>query len=67
MIGHGVGADGQVRAWFGLVQIAARGAGASALRRDRAVHRAEAFLLIAVEIVGARVARLHARLYHRFK
>ena len=67
MIGHGVGADGQVRALFSLVQIAARGAGASALRRDRAVHRAEAFLLIAVEIVGARVARLHARLHHRLK
>ena len=62
-----MGADGQIRARFGLVQIAARGAGASALRRDRAVHRAKAFLLIAVKVVGARVARLHARLYHRFK
>ena len=66
-IGHGVGADGQVRTRFRLIQIAARGAGASALRRDRAVHRAEALLLIAVEIVGARIARLHARLHHRLK
>ncbi len=66
-IGHGMGADGQVRALLRLVQIAARGAGASALWRNRSVHRAEAFLLIAVKIVRARVARLYARFHHCLK
>jgi hypothetical protein len=65
-IGQRVGADGQVgRAR--LVEIAARGAGAAALRRHGAVHRAKAFLLVAVEIVGARVAGLHAGFNHRLE
>ena len=67
VIGHGVSTNGQVRARFGLIEIATRGAGATALRRDGAIHRTKTFLLIAVEIVRARVARLHARFNHRFK
>jgi hypothetical protein len=67
MIGQRMGADGQVRARARLVQIAARGAGAAALRRHGAVHRAKPFLLIAVEIVGARIARLHAGFHHRLE
>ena len=59
--------NGQVRARFGLIEITARGTGATALRRDGAIHRAKTFLLIAVEIVRARVACLHARFNHRFK
>ncbi|CCK06833.1 protein of unknown function DUF140 [Cronobacter sakazakii 696] len=64
-VGCGMGDDFQVRALFRGIQIAARGAGAAALRRDEAIHRAEAFLLIAVQIVGTRITRLHACFYHR--
>ena len=67
MIGHGVSTNGQVRARFGLIEITARGTGATTLRRDGAIHRAKTFLLIAVEIVRARVACLHARFNHRLK
>ena len=67
MIGHSVSTNGQVRTRFGLIEIATRGAGATALRRDGAIHRTKTFLLITVEIVRARVARLHARFNHRFK
>ena len=49
---------------FSLVEVAARGAGAAALRRDGAVHRAEAFLLIAVQIIRARIAGLHTCIDH---
>ncbi|CCJ88366.1 protein of unknown function DUF140 [Cronobacter turicensis 564] len=64
-VSGGMGDDFQVRALLRGIQIAARGAGAAAFRRDEAIHRAEAFLLIAIQIVGARIARLHARLNHR--
>lgn len=64
MIGHGVGADSQIRATARLIEVTARGAGATPLRRHGTVHWAETFLLIAVEIVGARIARLYASLYH---
>ena len=63
-IGQCVGHDGQVRSATGHVQIAARGAGAPAVGGDRAVHRAEAFLAIAVEVVGFRITGLHAGLDH---
>ncbi len=49
------------------VEIAAGGAGATALRRHGAVHRAKAFLLVAVEIVGTRIARLHPGFNHRLE
>jgi hypothetical protein len=49
---------------FGDVQVAARGAGATAVRRHGAVHRAEAFLLVAVQVFGARVTGLHAGFDH---
>ncbi len=62
-----MGADGQVRATARLVEIAAGGAGATALRRHGAVHRAKAFLLVAVEIVGTRIARLHPGFNHRLE
>ncbi|CCK14201.1 protein of unknown function DUF140 [Cronobacter universalis NCTC 9529] len=64
-VGCSMGDDFQVRALLRGIEIAARGAGAAALRRDEAIHRAKAFLLIAVQIVGARIARLHACLNHR--
>ena len=64
-VGQRVGDDGQVRARLGQVQVAAGGAGTTTLRGHRAVHRAEAFLLVAVEVVGARVAGLHAGFDHR--
>ncbi|VBE08277.1 Uncharacterised protein [Burkholderia pseudomallei] len=66
-IGKRVRDDFEIRPRARLVEIAARGRGAAAARRDRAVHRAEAFLLIAVEIVGARIAGLHAGLDHRLE
>lgn len=62
-----MGADGQVRAPSRLVEIAAGGTGATALRRHGAVHRAKAFLLVAVEIVGTRIARLHPGFNHRLE
>ena len=63
-LGEGVGADGQVRPLASLVQVAARGAGAPAVGRHGAVHRPEAFLAVAVEVVGARVAGLLAGFDH---
>ncbi len=63
-IGECVGDDGQGRTLLGDVQVTARGAGATAFRRNRAVHRAEAFLLVTVEVVGARVTGLHAGFDH---
>lgn len=60
----GVGDDVQAIARTRHVQIAARGACATPLRRHRAVHRPEAFLLVAIEIVGARVTGLHAGVDH---
>jgi hypothetical protein len=63
-LGQGVGDDGQVRPTLGLVQIAACGAGAPALRGHGAIHRAEAFLLETVEVVGARVAGLYPGFDH---
>jgi hypothetical protein len=65
MIGQRMGANGQVGTRARLVEIAARGAGAAALRRHGAIHRAKPFLLVAVEIVGARIAGLHAGFNHR--
>ncbi len=59
-----MGVDGQVRPLPGLVQIAARRAGAPALGRHGTVHRAEAFLLVAVEVVGTRIAGLHTGFDH---
>ena len=47
-----------------LAYMAARGTGTPALRRHRTIHRAEAFLLIAVEVVGTRVAGLHTGFDH---
>ena len=63
-VAQGVGDDGQVRALLGLVQVAAGGAGATAFLGHRTVHRAEAFLLVAVEVFGARVTGLHAGFDH---
>ncbi len=63
-VAGGMGDDGQVRPLAGLVQIATCGAGATTLRGHGPVHRAEAFLLVAVEVGGARVAGLHAGLDH---
>ncbi|MNS75696.1 hypothetical protein D3C72_1092230 [compost metagenome] len=63
-VGQRVGDDGQVRARLGQVQVATGGAGTTALRRDRTVHWAEAFLLVAVEVVGARITGLHTGLDH---
>ncbi|MCY1359422.1 hypothetical protein D9M69_459920 [compost metagenome] len=63
-VGQRVGDDGQVRPLAGLVQVAARSACTAPLRGDGAIHRTEAFLLVAVEILGAREAGLHARLDH---
>ena len=63
-VGDGMGVDGQVRPLLGLVQITTRRAGTPALGRHGAIHRAEAFLLVAVEVIGTREARLHARFDH---
>ena len=67
MIGQRMGADGQVGATARLVEIAAGGAGATALRRHGAVHRTKAFLLVTVKIVGARITRLHPGFNHRLE
>ncbi len=64
-VGGGVHHDLQPLAVLGHVQVTARSTGAAPARGHRAVHRAEAFLLVAVEVVGARVARLHPGLDHR--
>ena len=66
-IGERAGDDGERFTRFGGIKIAAGGGGAAAFGGDEAVHRAEAFLLIAVEIVGARIAGIHAGLNHGFK
>jgi len=66
-IGGGMGDDGQVGALLRGIKIAARGARATPFRRHKAIHRAKALLLIAVEILSARIARLHARFDHRGK
>ena len=66
-IGHRMRDDGQIRPRLRAIQIAARRARAPAVRGHGAIHRAEAFLLIAVQIVGTRKARLHAGLDHRGK
>ncbi len=66
-VAQGVGDDGQVGPAAGLVQVAAPGGGATALRGDGPVHGAEAFLLVAVEVIGSRVAGLHAGLDHRME
>lgn len=64
-----------LRAWVTMVrlgrrgpgQVAAPGGGATALRGDGPVHGAEAFLLVTVEVIGSRVAGLHAGLDHRME
>ena len=66
-IGERAGDDGERFTRFGGIKIAAGGGGAAAFGGDEAVHRAEAFLLIAVEIVGARIAGIHAGLNHGFE
>ena len=63
-IDHRARLDGERVALAGHVQVAARGGRAPALAGDEAVHGAEAFLLVAVEVIGARVAGLHAGLDH---
>lgn len=64
MVGQRMGDDLQVRPGTRLIQITAGGAGAASLRRHGAIHRAEAFLLVTVQIVSARVTRLHAGFHH---
>ncbi len=56
----GVGLDGEVVAPLGLVEIATRGGGAAPLGGDETVHGAEALLLVAVDVLGLGIARLHA-------
>lgn len=63
-VAEGVGDDGQRGTLLGGVQVTARGAGATAFRRNGTVHRAEAFLLVAVQVHGARVTGLHACFNH---
>lgn len=63
-VGQGVGDDGQIRTLLGLVQIAAGGAGATTVLGHGTVHRTEAFLLVAVEVFGTWVTRLHAGFDH---
>jgi len=57
--------DLQPLAVLGHVQVTACGTGPAPARGHGTVHRAEAFLLVAVEVIGARVAGLHAGLDHR--
>ncbi|MNI36653.1 hypothetical protein D3C73_907110 [compost metagenome] len=64
-IGQCVGHNLQIRARTRLIQITASGAGTTTFRRYGAIHRAEAFLLVAVQILGTRVACLNASLHHR--
>ena len=64
LVGQGVGDDGQGRALFGDVEVATGGGCATAVRRHGAIHRAEAFLLVAVQVFGARVTGLHAGFNH---
>ncbi|MNQ61744.1 hypothetical protein D3C85_760650 [compost metagenome] len=64
LVGQGVGDDGQGRTLLGDVQVATGGGGTTTFRRHGAVHRAEAFLLVAVQVFGARVTGLHAGFNH---
>ena len=59
-----MGDDFQGRTLLGRVQVAAGGAGATAVGRHGTVHRAETFLLVAVQVFGARVAGLYAGFNH---
>ena len=59
-VGGGTRLDGDVGALLGGIQIAACGGGATAFPGHEAVHRAEAFLLVAVDVFGGRVACLDA-------
>ncbi|MNF44553.1 hypothetical protein D3C84_256650 [compost metagenome] len=63
-VGQGMGDDGQVRAVARLVQVATAGGGAATFGGHGTVHGTEAFLLVAVEVFGARVTGLHAGLDH---
>ena len=63
-VDQGAGLDDEAAALAGHVQVAAGRGGTPALTGDETVHRAEAFLLVAVEVVGARVAGLHTGLDH---
>ena len=65
MIGQRMGANSQIGTRARLVEIAARGAGAASLRRHGTIHRAKSLLLVAVKIVGARIASLYASFNHR--
>src|SRR5471030_1298157 len=64
-VGQGVGDDGQRRTLLGRVQVTASGTGATTVWRHGAVHRAEAFLLVAVQVFGTRVTGLYACFNHR--
>ena len=64
LVGQGVGDDFQGRTLLGRVQVAAGGTGATAVRRHGTVHRAETFLLIAVQVFGARVTGLYTGFNH---
>ena len=64
-IGQRMGANGQIGSRARLVEITARGTGAASLRRHGTIHGAKPFLLVAVKIVGARVAGLYAGFNHR--
>ena len=63
-VGQGMGDDGQGGTLFSRVQITARSAGAPSVWRDGTVHRAEAFLLVAVQVFGTRVTGLYAGFDH---
>ena len=64
MVGQRMGANRQVWARAGLVKIAAGGTGPASLRGHGAIHRSESLLLVAIEIVGARIAGLDTGFYH---
>ncbi|CEL31964.1 hypothetical protein SRM1_05338 [Pseudomonas fluorescens] len=65
LVGQGVGDDGQGRTLFGDIEVTTGGGSTAAVRRYSAVHRAEAFLLITVQVFGTRVTGLHACFNHR--
>ena len=60
-VAQGAGAHRQVRALARRVEVGQRGAAAPPVGGGGAVHRAEAFLTVAVQVVGAGVAGLLAR------